>query len=82
MAQPAVRYNHTDKNYLPRRRVRDVIKSQWPLHVMLLPAVAIIAIFSYGPMFGILMAFQNYNPFLGIVDLPWVGLENFRFFSA
>lgn len=55
------------------------LKRTWPFHVMLLPAVIFLIIFSYVPMGGIVMAFQNYKPWLGIGGSEWVGLDNFRF---
>jgi putative aldouronate transport system permease protein len=48
------------------------------LQVMLLPAVVLIFIYSYVPMFGLLMAFQDYLPVLGVFRSPWVGLRNFK----
>jgi putative aldouronate transport system permease protein len=48
------------------------------LQIMLLPAVILIFIYSYVPMFGLLMAFQDYLPVLGVLRSPWVGLRNFR----
>ena len=45
---------------------------------MLLPGVVLTAIFSYGPLYGIVMAFQDFNPALGFAGSPWVGLDNFR----
>lgn len=50
-----------------------------PLHIMLLPSVLILAIFSYGPMFGLIMAFQDYLPTSGIFHSKWVGLDNYKF---
>ncbi|MBP1994281.1 ABC transporter permease [Paenibacillus eucommiae] len=50
-----------------------------PLHLMLLPGLVIIIVYSYGPMFGIIMAFQNYFPTLGFTKSPWVGLDNFTY---
>ena len=50
-----------------------------PLHLMLLPAVILTLIFKYGPMFGVVIAFQDFTPVRGVWDSPWVGLENFRF---
>jgi len=38
-----------------------------------------LLLFSIAPMFGIVMAFQNYNPGLGFLKSPWVGLSNFRY---
>ena len=51
----------------------------WPLHVMLLPTVIVLAIFVYLPMGGVIMAFQNYKPITGFIHSEWVGLEHFRF---
>ena len=45
---------------------------------MLVPGVVLTAIFSYGPIYGIVMAFQDYNPGLGFSRSPWVGMENFK----
>ena len=56
-----------------------VLKRDWPLHVLLLPGVVLTFIFSYLPIYGLVMAFQNYNPGLGFGRSPWIGLENFRF---
>ncbi|MDF2650519.1 MAG: binding-protein-dependent transport system inner rane component [Paenibacillus sp.] len=53
--------------------------SQLPLHLMVLPALVIVIIYSYGPMFGVAMAFQNYVPTKGIFGSEWVGLKHFRF---
>jgi len=46
--------------------------------MLLLPGLVLTFIFSYLPIYGIIMAFQDYNPGLGFVGSPWVGLENFR----
>lgn len=54
------------------------LKREWSYHVLLLPGVILTFIFSYLPIYGIVMAFQNYNPGLGFIGSPWVGLENFR----
>jgi putative aldouronate transport system permease protein len=49
-----------------------------PLYLMLLPALIGLLLFSYYPMYGIIIAFQRYDPLLGFVRSPWVGLENFQ----
>ncbi len=58
------------------------LKKDWPFHVLILPSVVLTFIFSYMPMYGIIMAFQDYNPGLGFVKSPWVGLENFKLIFA
>ena len=55
----------------------------WGLYLMLLPAVVLLLLFSYQPMAGIIMAFNEFNPSEGIFGSEWVGLEHFRtFFSS
>ncbi|MCL2015835.1 MAG: ABC transporter permease subunit [Defluviitaleaceae bacterium] len=59
------------------------LKGNWDLYLMLAPAVILIAIFAYWPMYGVVMAFQNFNPISGITGSPWVGLMHFeRFFAT
>lgn len=53
---------------------------QWDIQLMVLPALALIFVFSYIPMYGVLMAFQDYNIFGGMSESPWVGLKHFRMF--
>ena len=51
---------------------------QWQYHVMLIPAVALVFIFSYIPMYGLIIAFEKYNPAMGFHS-PWVGFDNFKY---
>ncbi|KXG10832.1 putative multiple-sugar transport system permease YteP [Anoxybacillus sp. P3H1B] len=53
-------------------------RGTWQLHAMLLPAIVIVFIFQYIPMVGLVMAFQDYEPWLGFLHSPWVGLEHFK----
>lgn len=50
----------------------------WQLYVMLLPVVAYFFIFKYMPLYGVTIAFKEYNMFKGIAASEWVGLEIFR----
>ncbi|MBB5195804.1 ABC transporter permease [Anaerocolumna cellulosilytica] len=54
-------------------------KKQLYYHVMMLPGMIFLAIFSFVPMFGIIMAFQNYIPAKGILNSKWVNFDNFKF---
>ena len=56
------------------------MKRSYMLYIFLLPAVILVAIFCYAPMYGVLMAFQNYSPSKGILGSPWVGLKWFETF--
>ena len=61
------------------KRVFSRIKLELPFHLMLLPGLVMLFIFSYLPMFGIIMAFQDFRPILSFENSPFVGLDNFRF---
>ena len=52
----------------------------WELYLFLVPAVVLVFVFSYVPMYGIQIAFKNYKPVLGIWGSPWVGLKHFQRF--
>ena len=60
----------------PRRMV--VFKREMPLYLMLIPGVAFAFVFCYLPMFGLVMAFQNYSPLRSFSGSEWVGLKNFQ----
>ncbi|MDW7656890.1 MAG: ABC transporter permease subunit [Bacillota bacterium] len=52
------------------------------MYLMVLPAVVILFIFHYIPIYGIIIAFQKYSPLDGYGGSPFVGLKNFiRFFN-
>ena len=54
-------------------------KSQLPLTGMCLPAIILVFMFSYMPMFGIILAFKDFNVRDGIFGSPWNGLANFSY---
>lgn len=55
------------------------LKKTWPLHMLVLPGLLLLLVFSYVPMFGIVIAFQEYKPWLGIMNSEWVGLDHFKY---
>lgn len=60
------------KRHISRRR-------ELPLHLMLIPGIVLVLVFCYTPMFGIVMAFQDFKPSRGFFGSEWVGLENFTY---
>ncbi|MBQ8160944.1 MAG: sugar ABC transporter permease [Clostridia bacterium] len=62
--------------YLHQRRMREL-----PLHLMLVPGLVLVFIFHYIPMFGIVMAFQNFKPAKGFFRSQWVGWDNFVYMA-
>lgn len=68
----------------PKRQTlsRRVLKN-WRLYTLLVPVVAYFLLFHYLPMYGVTLAFKEYDPRLSIFGNDWVGLKYFRqFFSA
>ena len=66
----------------PQEKLRYV-KKNWQLYMFfLLPGLLLTLIFKYGPMGGILIAFEDYNVIEGVIGSPWVGLEYFRRFLS
>ncbi len=44
------------------------LKKTWPLHMLIFPALVIAIIFHYVPIAGLVMAFQDYKPWLGFLN--------------
>lgn len=55
------------------------LKRFWPLYLMFVPGAIYLFINCYIPMFGIQIAFRNYNARDGIYGSPWCGFDNFTF---
>lgn len=64
------------REYRRQRRLREL-----PLHLMLIPGLALLIIFHYVPMFGIVMAFENFKPAKGFFGSKWVGWDNFVYMA-
>jgi putative aldouronate transport system permease protein len=61
-----------------KEKFTRLIKRDGALHLMLLAPVTMLLIFHHIPLFGIIIAFQNYNPAKGFTKSPFVGLDNFK----
>ena len=60
----------------PRRLT--IFKRELPLYVMLIPGVVFALVFNYLPMFGLVMAFQDFSPLRSFTGSEWIGLRNFQ----
>lgn len=56
------------------------IRREWPLYLMALPAIAFFLVYRYAPMYGVMMAFQDFRLAKGFGGSAWVGLANFHKF--
>lgn len=54
-------------------------KKNAPLTLLALPAIIMIFVFNYLPLYGLVLPFQKYSPSLGVFGSPFVGLNNFKF---
>lgn len=61
---------------IPHKKLR-LIRNNWDLYLLIFPSFVYFIIFCYVPMYGILMAFENYLPSLGFLKSEWVGLKHF-----
>ncbi|MBW7454371.1 ABC transporter permease [Paenibacillus sepulcri] len=66
----------------PRRsywmRLWSDIWREWDLYLLLVPGILFILLFKYTPMYGIIIAFKDFNIFTGFADSPWVGGKHFE----
>lgn len=59
------------------------VKKSIPLYFLLLPSAVLLFCFAYLPMYGLVIAFKDYTPSLGIMGSPWVGFKHFmKFFKS
>ena len=57
----------------------DLMKNPW-LYVMMIPGIIYFILFKYLPMWGIVIAFENYVPYSGVFGSQWVGFKWFEYF--
>ena len=55
-------------------------RKNWLIYLMLVPVIVYLLIFCYAPMYGIVIAFKDFKPRLGIMGSDWVGLKYFKEF--
>ena len=67
---------------LQQTSVWERIKQQKILLLMLLPGLALTFIFRYIPMYGVLIAFKDYNPLRGVLGSEWIGFTEFTKFLS
>lgn len=66
----------------PKTVWQKIYKSRY-LYLFAFPAFLYFLVFAYLPMYGVIIAFKDYMPSLGILDSPWVGFKHFqRFFNS
>ncbi|TXK85190.1 sugar ABC transporter permease [Paenibacillus sp. N3.4] len=69
------------KKTLKRSYLRQLwidIRKDWDLYLALIPGIAFLLVFKYTPMYGIIIAFKDFNIFEGMAASPWVGWKHFE----
>ncbi|GGG26412.1 ABC transporter permease [Paenibacillus abyssi] len=65
-----------------RMMFREIVKNR-SLYIMLIPVILYFVLFQYKPMYGAIIAFKDFNPFVGVWDSKWVGFKHFeQFFES
>lgn len=78
-----VREKERNKNLVASGGFKREMQRNWPIYLMTVPGVVLLFIFCYLPMCGIMIAFRDYSPALGMFKSEWVGLDNFiKFFQG
>ena len=74
----------TKSNNVLKQRTKKYVKwkSTAELGILALPAIVWFIVFAYIPMFGIVIAFKDFEPLKGIFGSEWNGFENFKYLFA
>lgn len=56
--------------------MKELVRNRW-LYLMILPGVLYFIVFKYVPIWGMVVAFQQYHPYKGVLGSEWVGLAHF-----
>lgn len=81
-----VKVNPKVGNQVKERTLKHILSRDFKLnkykYLIILPVIIYLILFAYKPMYGIIIAFKDYRPALGIANSQWVGLKHFKnFFS-
>lgn len=58
--------------------LRKHLSSYWELYMMSIPGLIFLAVFKYTPMYGVVIAFKDYNIMQGVFNSAWIGLDHFK----
>ena len=73
------------KNATPKHKQGFIagVKESRALYLLMLPSIIIFLLFTYYPMYGVIIAFKNFTPADGIFGSEWVGMKNFiQYFNS
>ncbi len=76
----AVKRKQWERKIRKRMPFHQYVRHHWWLYLMILPGAVYFLIFKYVPILSLVIAFQDYNPWLGMLNSPFVGLKHFENF--
>lgn len=71
-----VRYQHSTRHKIKRN---SYFSKYWSLYLIMAPGIIYFILFKYLPMWGVIIAFQDYSVFGGLLGSTWVGLQHFNY---
>src|SRR5579859_6766257 len=71
-AQPLTRFR-----WRPDSQVWAKVRREGWMYAFVIPGFIFFVVFRYLPLLGNVVAFEDYSPYLGFFDSPWVGFDNF-----
>jgi putative aldouronate transport system permease protein len=66
------------RDYSKWYKFKTYMRNYYVLYLLFLPPLVYFIIFKYAPMYGILVAFKDYNIFTGVWASPWIGIDAFK----
>ncbi len=75
MEQPAALSSERNKAY-PASLWSRIVKHR-TIYLLMLPGLLFFIVFKFGPLWGLLLAFKDYNPYLGFAGSEWAGIDHF-----
>ena len=76
-------FQNQESKPIAKKELRKKVPKHKMLYLMIAPGLLYLFIYKYIPMFGMIISFQDYKPYLGIAGSEWVGFKHFeRLFTS
>ena len=83
MKSKTIRSHREQKMHQSAQSLVRSIRRNWSLYLLITPVLIYFAVFIFWPMYGVIIAFKDFRPNLGIMGSEWVGLKHFEeFFTS
>lgn len=75
---PRARYFSKEPKESLLIRFSTAARKYWFIYLLAIPGLLFLLVFSYAPMYGVVLAFKDFKMNLGVMGSPWVGLYHYR----